>query len=856
MRSRGHQLQQAVEEAVDAPAPAQPDDQQDDGEQQREDEQHDDLGQQEGQPGARGAPDPATRALQPALVGRHQEVAQQAAGALEQARVPGSGLGREREVAGAGVGVELAPQDGFLPEAGGASLHEPELGQQARAHPRPGAGVRAGDVGAGDGSLERDLAQDRLGRDVRERQDGCAPLDPVAGRQGALLDRLAVDERALALADEQELGRGVPQVELVGVAAGQRDLAARPSDARQAGRQGLPAGRAPLRDLQGPACHPGMDTPPAARLHARPERLARVVPAPPRGYRGPAPSPEDTMPIPTWIPILLTALAPQSGSQPAAGIEQWQALPLPSLAVRPPSAPLPGLLLEGHHLLLPGEDLEAHVPPPGASLPVPALLGLLQEDAAQRRKVLRLQPDAPPLLARGDAESLASARAILEDLDRQGQGLEIEVSAWWTPGAPAVGTHPSREVVEAAVAGARPLGTALLRSGGAALLGERRARDFVAGYTVEIASGSGVAGPALGRILEGRSLYLRASRVHDGGGIALEGFLDVAALAGIDEFDPDTADLGLLQQPRLPVLQVAFAGSVPSGGALCVTVEGAPFTPADSTLWVVARGTGAAPAATQGWRVRDVAFLEEAVAALPLPLPGGEFSERSRQDPPLEILVPPLTAAEVAQAADMARSAAGRSGRSPIVWGGALVLAPFGEAALWAEVDALVAAAEQERLRAGDLEVRWGDTRVVLPVLAGRPARVRVGVERAVLAGYELQVAQDTWMPRPQVRRAHDGILVQGRLVAGRFEGSGWLATSEPTRIQEREKTVLAQLQLGDRTLAPATLRVPARGARHGARRAEPGRRVDGFPADCPVRSGRFAPCRRSRAHPRPILAG
>jgi len=508
------------------------------------------------------------------------------------------------------------------------------------------------------------------------------------------------------------------------------------------------------------------------------------------------------------LPFLLALL--QIGEAAARSAEGWSSLPMPALAVAPPATAATPRLLKGEHLLLPAEDLTLESPTPAAALPAAALLELVQEEASRRKLALRLHPLAPPLLARGERAALDSARALLEDLDRQSQQLEIEVSAWLTPGAARVGTHPSPQVLEAAAAAAAPLGRARVRSGATAVLGSRSLQGFVAGYTVEIASGSAVAGPALGRIVSGQSLHVRASRVRAGRGIALEGFLDLSELLGMEEFDPDTADLGLLQQPRVGAVQVAFAGLVAPGGALCVTIEGVPLAQPDWTLWLVARTppTPEAPPAT--WRAHDLSFLSQAVSDLPLPRPGFDFEELESGGGELSTLLYPLSPAELAQAADAARASSGHGGRTPVVWGGGLVLAPVGEAALWSEIESLVAAAEGERLVESSLQVVQGSMRVQLPVLAGRPARVLAVEERSVVGGYDLQVAQDTWLPHPIVSRVLDGLLVQGRAVHGRFEGTAWRTTSTPTGELSRKQTHLARLPLGQRSLSAAALRVSA----------------------------------------------
>lgn len=511
--------------------------------------------------------------------------------------------------------------------------------------------------------------------------------------------------------------------------------------------------------------------------------------------------------MPTLFLSAFLALIAQGPGEPQRAPEAWQSLPLPSLAVAPPAPVAIPRLLSGRHILLPGDTLQSEVGSTSASLPIPALMELLQEDAASRRQVLRLQPQAPPLLARGEREVLAAAEGLIEGLDQQGAALEIAVRAWLTPGATQAGTHATFAAVEKAVASTPPLGTAILRSGAEVVLGSRNAQSFLASYAVELAAGSGAAAPSLGTVQTGRTLHLRASRVRDGAAVVLEGFLDVAELGELTAFEPGTADLGRFQQPRVTALQVAFAGIVEAETALCVSIAGAPLAQPDWTLWILARSVSSAQAGTSSWRARDVAFFAEPVLELPLPRPGTVLDPLFAEGREAATLAQPLGPAEVAQAADAARSGTSRS-RTPIVWGGGLVLAPIGESALWAEIEGLIAAVESEHLRESEIEIAHGKLRVRLPLLGNRTARVLAAEERALLVGYDLQVAQDTWMPHPQVRCALDGILVQGRAVGSRFEGTAWRSASAELVDLGREDTGLARLQLESRGLESAAVRV------------------------------------------------
>ncbi len=510
------------------------------------------------------------------------------------------------------------------------------------------------------------------------------------------------------------------------------------------------------------------------------------------------------MTIPVGSLSLLIALA--QGPNQERTPEEWASLPLPSISIAPPAAVAVPRLLSGRHVMLPGDEPQSEASPTSATLPIPALMELLQEDAASRRQVLRLQPQAPPLLARGESSVLAAAKTLIDGLDQQGASLDISIRAWLTPGASQGGTHVTLPALEKAVAGAAPLGTASVRSGAEVVLGSRSAQSFLAGYTVELAAGSGVAAPSLGSVQAGHTLHLRASRVRDGAAVALEGFLDLAELAELKDFEPDSHDLGLIQQPRVLTLQVAFAGIVEAETALCVSIAGSPLSQPDWTLWILARP--AAPGQAQStWRARDVAFFAEPVIELPVPRPGSILEPLFGPQRDALTLAQPLGPAEVAQAADAARSGTNRS-RSPIVWGGGLVLAPVSESVLWSEVEALITAAEAEQLRESEVEVSQGQLRVRLPLLGNRPARVLAAQERALVSGYDLQVAPDTWMPHPQVRCALDGVLVQGRAVGNRFEGAAWRSSSGEVVELDRKQTALARLQLETRGLETAALRV------------------------------------------------
>lgn len=485
------------------------------------------------------------------------------------------------------------------------------------------------------------------------------------------------------------------------------------------------------------------------------------------------------------IPV---ALAPQ-GEERAA----WSTLEVPGLCVDAPPAPYLARLLRGHHLIFAADSLEAESPAPRRALPLRSVVDWLQEESRRKNADLRVLSGGPPLLVRGSAASVADAAERLVELERASRAFQVDLRVWLTSTL-ASSTHPERAEFEAATRGAAPWGSRRVRSGEVAVFGSRESNGFLGAWAVEVASSSGVAEPALVRALSGRTLHLFAARADGGARVGLHGWLDLAEPGATTVFETLTPDLGVIQQPTVHSVQVAFGGSVPSGGLLAVVLDGAPLATPQCTLWIEAR-TVADP--TEGaWRAIDTAWLEAPDFALPPVLPGAGLEEVAADQASSAGALEPLTASTLAQVFEEARTrSAGRSSGT-VLWAPGFLCVPRGESQANAELDLVMRAASAERAREVELVARHGKLRALVPLSAGGTLRLLVASERTVMNGYAVEIATESWMATPRVERVLDGGWLQGRFVGGNVELAGWAASSQVRAQLSREEARLGQMQL------------------------------------------------------------
>lgn len=492
-----------------------------------------------------------------------------------------------------------------------------------------------------------------------------------------------------------------------------------------------------------------------------------------------------------------------------AAQESWRAFEVPSLCLESP-APAPIVRLDrGYHVQFETDSVESLERRSPVSLPLSDLLSLLAGEAARAKAPLRFLPGSAPLLARGGPEALATAEATLADLAAFGKALEIEVHAWWLPGVSAQPVRPDDATARQLVAAAKPLGSARVRSGASVDLGQRRERSFVASFWVEVASDSNAPDPWIGRVLSGRTLHLDLARVRGGRAVHVDALLDLAEEQAQVEFDPDTLDLGIVQQPVVEALQLGFSGSVDSGGWLALSVEGrAPF---DGVL-LLQLATTADPATPARWRAFDLALANATPQQRPAPLPWDDDSNSGDELTPRE----KLDAAAFAQVADEAArsgesrlsSLKGRDSRSGPQWSEGLLLVPAGDSEALAELGTVISALERTRTTGREFDVQHGNVRVRGPLAEGGALRVLSVTETTALVDQDVEVAEKSWTPSPRIERMLAGFSVEGQLESGGLAVRGWSSQRAPNTRVERHAAGLAALELFDRGLRSGSARV------------------------------------------------
>ena len=491
------------------------------------------------------------------------------------------------------------------------------------------------------------------------------------------------------------------------------------------------------------------------------------------------------------VVVLLSMHTPAAQTPLAATAQRvldgWTALPVPALSEPPLQLSARPDVGAGTHIRFDDYELQSSEFRPAPYLPLIQVIELLEADARKAGTDLRCLRTAPPLLARGSTAGIERARSLLRELDRAGKAQRINLSVGLSP-AGAENTGPT--AVE-------------LRSSESVLVGTRESISFLGDYDVNVGSGSGAATPRLGRIQIGKSVALSCWRTPDGEAVFVSGTLDLSELSKLETFEPGNPELGVLELPSIGSVVVHFSGVLERGDELALTVRGAPL---DQPDWNLSIRAATSPDQPESWRVADLAWLEAMIdsprVAEPgagLLLPQGSSDVRAELEPlPAAILWGELEASFVGRRAD----------RPLFALAPAVIVAPADDLRIWGELDPLLTAARQARSRTTPLTVRCSGVEVHLSASEGMQCSVQAGTERTALVGYDVDIAQDSWIADPIVERVFDGFLMQARVSGEELSGSYWIAKSEQQRNLERDAVIHGRINLPHRRLSVGSLRV------------------------------------------------
>jgi hypothetical protein len=474
--------------------------------------------------------------------------------------------------------------------------------------------------------------------------------------------------------------------------------------------------------------------------------------------------------------LLCLALAPSSA-------EDWTPLPAPSVCRAGLEVFVPPVLSSGSHLELARADAPAALEPATAALPYALFLQMVEDDARARGSRLEVQRFEGGALVRGDKAVVALANALSDQLEAAGRALDIDLAVSMTPTKATSGALQFERRV---------------RSGDTTFFGTRESLSFVAGFSVQVAAQSGQSEPVIGRAFHGRGLHLNACRVDGGARVFVRGFFDTAEIAEVPQFDPDTADLGVLQQPQVVWTQLEFSGVVDSSGTLSVSVNGANGTAGEWTITIQARtradlaSEGAALDAS-GFVVFDLAFASS-TGFLARERPSAQLlgAKKTAANDFRGSAIPPSAIASLVEAA---RGPAPRGGRPPLYWSDRLLLVPRSDSAAVLEARSLLHGLESARLVESRVEVGFKNLSASLPLCASASSRFVSGSERPLLVEYRLEVAPEIWMPTPVVESVFDGACFEFAAGARAVDVALVTAESGPVTEVKRENAQIGRLQ-------------------------------------------------------------
>jgi hypothetical protein len=414
------------------------------------------------------------------------------------------------------------------------------------------------------------------------------------------------------------------------------------------------------------------------------------------------------------------------------------------------------------------------------------------------RSELTLIPGSNPLLIRANPETTARLKEVLLNLDSAGDALNIQVQA--------VLSADLRSAEEGKTAQGASSWTAGCRSGDALSLGTQTELHFIGGFAPEVATDAATADPLSSSALYGETLYLTCSRVRNGSAVHIEGLLDLAYHTQTETFDPDTPDLGMVQQPQIRFLQVAFSGVASPGRPVVVELKGAPTPIGDRKLTITATTSPDPEAASSGWSLRDLAFIGSAGHTLEAAQPG--LGRDGQVDHAHATQLTPMSPGSLAGLL-IDRSSLG-SEPSRVQATSRLLLIPASNKEALLRTDELVAALESELLREHTLTLSYEGLSVTAPTTHGRALRIMHGAERPYLVGYSSEIAPNSWIPTPISEVAFDGVCLTARSKGGDLNARWWSAKTQESRTIGDEIAHTGALQQLTRTFNAGAAQVEA----------------------------------------------
>lgn len=414
------------------------------------------------------------------------------------------------------------------------------------------------------------------------------------------------------------------------------------------------------------------------------------------------------------------------------------------------------------------------------------------------RSDLTLIPGSNPLLIRANAETTARLEEVLLNLDRAGDALNIQVQA--------VLSADLRSADDGKTAQSGRSWNAGCRSGDTLSLGTQTRLNFVGGFKTEVATDAAIADPLSSSALYGETLHLTCSRVRNGSAVHIEGLLDLAYHIQTETFDPDTPDLGMVQQPQISFLQVAFSGVASPGRPVVVELKGAPTPIGDRKLSITATTSPDPQAASSGWNLRDLAFIGSRGHDIETAQPGMGRDRQVDHAPATQLT--PMSPGNLSGLLTE-RSSLG-SEPSRVQATSQLLIIPASNRDALLRTDELVSALESELLREHTLTLSHESLSVTAPTTHGRIARIMHGAERPYLVGYNSEIAANSWIPAPISEVAFDGVCFTARSKGDDLHARWWSAKTQVSRTIEDDIAHIGALQQLTQDFSAGTAHVKA----------------------------------------------